>query len=137
MSSPAIVILRERQLLLRLLKLYVVVNDVHIYQLKEQEPLIIEEHQLPVKIVAKNGFHFSKPFYIKKYTGQNILLGIGCNADNGRLWGAVVFSLLFFVIFLVTGFHLVLLLANLPLLFLLYHVFIQSKEFITIETLKP
>lgn len=137
MSSPAIIILRERQLLLRLLKLYVVVNDLHIYQLKEQEPLIIEEQDLPVKIIAKNGFHFSKPFYIKKYTGENILLGIGCNADNGRLWGAVVFSLLFFVIFLVTGFHIVLVLANLPLLFLLYHVFIKTQDFITIETLKP
>lgn len=117
--------------------MYVVVNDVHLYQLKEQEPLIIDEQELPVKIVVKNGFHFSKPFYIKKYSGENILLGIGCKADNGSLWGAVVFSLLFFVVFFVTGFHIVLLLANLPLLFLFYQVFVKSKEFITIETLKP
>jgi hypothetical protein len=137
LSSPAIIILRERQLLLRLLKLYVVVNDVHLYQLKEQEPLIIDEQELPVKIAVKNGFHFSKPFYIKNYPGKNILLGVGCKSDNGSLWGAVVFSLLFFVVFFVTGFHIVLILANLPLLFLFYQVFIQSKEFITIETLKP
>lgn len=120
-----------------MLKLYVVINDLHLYQLKEQEPLLIEAHELPVKIVAKNGFHFSKPFYIKKYTGDNILIGIGCNADNGRLWGGTAFSVLFFIIFLITGYHIILLLANLPLLFLVYQFFLKPKEFITIETVKP
>jgi hypothetical protein len=119
------------------LKLYVVVNDIHLYQLKEREPLIIEERELPLKIVAKNGFHFSKPFYIKKYTGENILIGIGCNADNGRLWGGTAFCVLFFIIFLITGYQIVLLLANLPLLFLVYQFFLKPKEFITIETVKP
>jgi len=65
-------------LLLRVLKLYIVVNDSHLYQLKEQEPLMLEENNLPVKLVAKNGFHFSKPFYITKHKTGTVLIGIGC-----------------------------------------------------------
>jgi len=113
-----------------------VVNDVHIYQLKEQEPLILDEHDLPLKLIAKNGFHLSKPFYIKKHSTDNILIGIGCEVDNGRLWGGVIFSALFFTIFFVTGFYVLLLLANLPLLYLVYKYFLKPTEFITAERLK-
>ena len=97
---------------------------------------MLDEHDLPVKLVAKNGFHFSKPRTIKKQHADSILIGIGCEADNARLWGGVIFSAILFTIFFATGFYLVLLLANLPLLFLVYKFFIKPKEFITIEILK-
>ena len=122
--------------MLRVLKLYIVVNDNHLYQLKEQEPLVLEENDLPVKLVAENGFHFSKPFYITKHNAGTILIGIGCEADNGTLWGGILFSLLFFTIFLATHFYAVMILANLPLLYLVYKFFLKTKEFITIEILK-
>jgi len=118
------------------LKLYVVVNDNHIYQLNEQEPLVLDEHDLPVKLVAKNGFHFSKPAHIKRHNADKILIGVGCKADNGTLWGGIGFSLLFFIIFFASGLYVVLLLANLPLLYLVYKFFLKPKEFITIEILK-
>ena len=98
--------------------------------------MIIEENNLPVKLVAKNGFHFSKPLFIRKHTADNILIGIGCEADNGRLWGGVLFSALLFAVFFATGFYVVLLLANLPLLYLVYKFFLKPNEFITIEILK-
>lgn len=116
--------------------MYVVVNDNHIYQLKEQEPLVLDEHDLPLKIMAKNGFHFSKPKNINKRNGDAVLIGIGCRADNGTLWGGIVFSILFFILFIATGLYFILLLANLPLLYLAFIFFIRSKEFITIEILK-
>jgi len=118
------------------LKLYVVVNDVYLYQLKEQEPLVVEDNNLPIKIVAKNGFHYSKPFYITKHSTENILIGIGCEADNGRFWSGILLSALFFTIFFVTGFYVVMLLANLPLLYLVYKFFLKPNEFLTIEILK-
>jgi hypothetical protein len=118
------------------LKLYVVVNDIHLYQLKEQEPLILDEHELPVKLVAKNGFHFSKAKYITQHAENPVLIGIGCRADNGTLWGGILFSLLFFIVFFISGIYLILLLANLPLLYLVYKFFIKPTEFITIEILK-
>jgi hypothetical protein len=121
---------------LRVLKLYIVVNDTHLYQLKEQEPLMLDEKNLPVKLMAKNGFHFSRPFYITKHTADTVLIGIGCEADNGTLWGGIIFSLLFFSIFLATGFYAVMVLANLPLLYLVYKFFLKTKGFIIIEILK-
>lgn len=119
-----------------MLKLYIVVNDTHLYQLKEQEPLVIDEHRLPVKLVAKNGFHFSKPKHINTPVADTVLIGIGCRADNGTLWGGLIFSALFFAIVFATGFYPVLVLANLPLLYLVYLFFITPNEFITIEILK-
>ncbi len=112
------------------------VNDNHIYQLHEQQPLVLDEHHLPLKLVAKNGFHFSKPRRITKTADAAILIGIGCKADNGTLWGGVLFSLLFFIIFFATGLYVVLALANLPLLYLVYKFFLMPKEFITTEILK-
>ncbi|MEI9957808.1 MAG: hypothetical protein WDM90_16255 [Ferruginibacter sp.] len=61
---------------------------MHLYQLKEQEALVVEENNLPIKIVCQNGFHYSKPLYITKHSAENILIGIGCEADNGRFWAA-------------------------------------------------
>jgi hypothetical protein len=113
-----------------------VVNDTHLYQLKEQEPLMLDEHDLPIKLIAKNGFHFSKPFYIRKHSADNILIGIGCEVDNGRLWGGIIFSLLLFIIFWATGLYIIMLLANLPLFYLVYKFFLKPTEFITIERLK-
>ena len=97
---------------------------------------MLDEHELPVKLVAKNGVHFSKPFYITKHNTDNILIGVGCEIDNGRLWGGIVFSLMFFCIYIVTGFYLILLLANLPLIYLAYQFFFKPTSFITIEILK-
>lgn len=119
-----------------MLKLYIVVNDTHLYQLKEQEPLVLDEHELPIKLVAKNGYHFSKPRHIRKHTADSVLIGIGCEADNGRLWGGIIFSAIFFTIFFVTRFYPLLLFANLPLAYLFYKFFLKPKEFITIEVLK-
>ncbi|MBS1511998.1 MAG: hypothetical protein JST86_14210 [Bacteroidetes bacterium] len=119
-----------------MLKLYIVINDTHFYELKEQEPLIIEENKLPVKLVAKNGFHFSKPLFIRKHKNDTVLVGIGCEADNGRLWGGVVLSGLLFTIYFATGFRILLLLANVPLLYLVYKFFIKPGEFITADIIK-
>jgi hypothetical protein len=97
---------------------------------------VIDESNLPVKIMAENGFHFSKPLHISKTKTDPVLLGIGCAADNGTLWGGIIFSALFFVIFFVTHLFTVLILANLPLFYLMYKIFWKPKEFITIEILK-
>lgn len=122
---------------MRVLKLYVVIDDTRIYELKEGFPLLVECHQLPVKIIVKNGFHFSKPFHISKPYASPLYLDIGCEADNGRLWGAVLLSVLLFVLFMGTGLHIFLIIANAPLLFIIYKFYIRPKEFFTIEKLKP
>ncbi|MBL0146399.1 MAG: hypothetical protein IPP48_12290 [Chitinophagaceae bacterium] len=94
--------------MLRVLKLYVVVNDKNIYELKEQQPVVIDDQPLPVKLMAKNGYHFSKPLIITSTTAPHILIGVGCEADNGRFWGGIVLSTWLFVIFFLTKLYVVL-----------------------------
>jgi len=127
--------LRERQLLLRVLTLWVVINDHDLYELKEQSPLIISADKLPVKIIVKNGFHLSKPFYITQPLTENFYVDIGCEADNERLWGSILTSTLLFIVFIVTHLQLFLVIANLPLFYVCYKFFFKPKEFITVEKL--
>jgi len=121
--------------LLRVLTLWVVVNDHDLYELKEQSPLIIPADKLPVKIIVKNGFHLSKSFIITQPLKENFFIDIGCEADNERLWGSILTSFLLFVVFNATKLQVFLIMANLPLLYLVYKFFLRPKEFITIEKL--
>ena len=133
---PGIIILRQRQLLLRVLKLWVVVNDRNIYHLIEGEPLLIQTHQLPTKIIAQNGYHSSEPFYINEGSDKPLYIKVGCNVDNEQFWGSLILSAVFFTLFFLTSLDFILVLANVPLLFLIYQFFFKHKEFITITTVK-
>jgi hypothetical protein len=113
-----------------------VINDTQLYELIEQQPLLINADQLPVKITAKNGFHFSKPFFVTQQFNGPLYIDIGCEADNSRLWGGVLISAILFAIFFATHVYIFMLLANFPLLYLVYKFFLRPKEFITIERLK-
>ena len=121
--------------MLRALTLWVVVNDHDLYELKEQRPLILPGDKLPVKIVVKNGFHLSKPYFITQPLTENYFIDIGCEADNERLWGSILTSVLLFVVFNATRLHVFMIMANLPLLYLVYKFFLKPKQFITVEKL--
>ncbi|HTB51757.1 MAG TPA: hypothetical protein VK718_03200 [Ferruginibacter sp.] len=111
------------------------VNDTELYELKEQKPLLISANKLPVKIIVKNGFHLSKPYYINQPLRENYFIDIGCEADNERLWGSILTSTLLFVVFIATHLQLFMVMANLPLFYIMYKFFFKSKEFITVEKL--
>ena len=136
LPAPRIIILRQRQLLMRVLKLWVIIDDKNIYDLAEGAPLLISPGKLPVKIIAQNGYHSSRPFYINDNTGDPLYIKIGCNADNEQFWGCIILSLFFFMLFFITSFIFVLFIANIPLLFLVYQFFLKHKEFITITPVK-
>ena len=118
-----------------MLTLWVVINDHDLYELKEQSPLIIPADKLPIKIIVKNGFHLSKPYIITQPLTENYFIDIGCEADNERLWGSILTSTLLFVVFNATRLQFFLVIANLPLLYLVYKFFLRPKEFITVEKL--
>jgi len=121
---------------MRVLKLWIVVDNSSVYDLVEEIPLIIESDK-PVTIVAKNGYHTSKLLHVKQPHQAPVFIEVGCTADNGRLWGGVLLSIFAVILFLSTGFFFFLILANLPLLFLIYQFFFRPKDFITIAFLKP
>ncbi len=135
-TAPSIIILRQRQLLLRVLKLWVVINDKNIYDLAEGTPLMIRPNQLPVKIIAQNGYHSSKPFYIKDSSDKPLYIKIGCNADNEQFWGCIISAAVFLILFFITGLTIMLIMANVPLVFLIYQFFFKHKEFIIITPVK-
>jgi hypothetical protein len=129
------IVLRKRQLLMRLLKLSIVIDDKNIYDLKEENPLLIRTDYSPTKIVAQNGYHSSKPLYIKKNTNDHVYLEVSCKANNTKLWAGLTLSVLLFVLFIVTHAVVFLILSNLPFLFLMYRFFVKHNEFITIGIL--
>lgn len=129
-------ILRERQLLMRVLKLWVVIDNSSVYDLIEEKPLIIESDK-PITIVAKNGYHTSRLLHVKQPHQSPVFIEVGCTADNGRLWGGILLSIFAIILFISTGFFIFLLLANAPLLYLIYLFFFQPKKFITISFLRP
>jgi hypothetical protein len=126
------IVLRQRQLLMRVLKLWIVVDDRNMYDLIEERPLMIEADYSLTKIVAQNGYHSSKPLYIKKNNDQPICIEVGCKANNTKLWVSLLLSFLLFATFVITHFAVFLVLANVPFLFLMYCFFFKHEEFITI-----
>ncbi|MBP6432154.1 MAG: hypothetical protein KA319_10330 [Ferruginibacter sp.] len=116
-----------------MLKLYVVVNDTHIYELNEQQPVVIEQEKLPIKVTAKNGFHFSELLTIESNISSVILLGVGCKVDNGELIGCLFLSVWLFIIYFAIHNYAILALANLPILYLMYFFFWKPKQFLHVR----
>jgi hypothetical protein len=118
------------------LKLYVVINDKNIYELNEQQPVIIENEKLPLTIVAKNGFHFSTPFVVNETTSSILLIGVGCSVDNGKFLGSLFLSIWLFILFFATTQYGILALANLPILYIMYYFFWKPAAFLKIWEVK-
>jgi CBS domain containing-hemolysin-like protein len=114
----------------------VVINDTHIYELNEQQPVMIENEKLPIKITAKNGFHFSELLTIDNTTSPVILLGVGCQVDNGKLIGCVLLSTWLFIIYFAIHNYVILALANLPILYIMYYFFWKPKIFLKVWEVK-
>ena len=131
------IVLRQRQLLMRFLTLWIVVDDKNMYDLVEEKPLLIEADYSLTKIVAQNGYHSSKPLYIKKDSDKPVCIEVGCKADNTKLWVSLILSFLLFVTFVITHFAIFLVLANVPFLFLMYRFFFKHEEFITVGVFNP
>jgi hypothetical protein len=106
------------------------------YELVEQQPVIIENEKLPISLFAKNGYHFSKTIRIENSHNNHIVIGVGCNADNGKFWGSIVLSTWLFVIFFVTKFYPLLIAANLPLIYIMYLFFWKPTSFIQLQIIK-
>src|SRR5260221_6834797 len=121
---------------MRVLRLWVVINDSNMYDLDEEKPVMIEADHVPMKIIVNNGYHSSKPFLIQQPVDTPLYIEVGCTTDNVRLWGSIVSSMLLFALFFVTELQVILILANIPIFYLMYQFFGKHKEFITVSVLK-
>ncbi len=113
--------------------MYVVVNNKNIYELKEQQPILIDKQEYPISIIAKNGFHFSTPLLFDETTSSILLIGVSCTIDNGKFIGCILLSSWLFIIYFSIHNYAILLLANLPILYVMYYFFWKPKEFLNVR----
>lgn len=126
-------LLRQKHILLRVLKLRAIVNSNKIIELPEMVPVIIASNTPTTKLVIGNGFHFSKELEVASIPGNNFFYEINCIIDDIRLFYLIFLSLLFFLIFIITNLMVFMVIANLPVLYLCYVFYFLRKNFVIIN----
>ena len=125
-----IVITRTNQVLLSFLKVRVVVNNKDIYPLPDNKPVVIPvEHNYP-KIVATDGFHFTKPLELVYEEPSYYNFNVTCAIDDLQLMGGGFLLVLFYLLGFFTGLFLLKLLSFVPVGWFLFLYYINRKEFI-------
>lgn len=135
-TACTIILLRNRHLLLRLLKLRIIVNNHDIYECKEKEPVILSCSEPLTKLMVTNGFHSSREVSVKCKPGIRVY-EIGCNIDNIQLLTGLFMTFLFFCIYIFSGIRFFMLFANIPIVIMLFLYYLKRKNFIFIYPLNP
>lgn len=118
-------------MLLRFLKLRLVVNGMHIYPLRKNNPVLITMPTNPSRIVVTDGFHITRPLELK-CRQQVSYFTIVCAIDNDVLVGGLIFMLMFFAMGATSGVWLLQFFSMLPIGYILFLYYIRRKEFIRI-----
>lgn len=119
-------------MLLRFLKLRLVVNGMHIYNLRKNNPVFITMPANPSRIVVTDGFHITKPIELT-YRPQVVYFNVVCVVDNDVLVGVLVFMIMFFSMGATSGVMLLQIFSLLPVGYILFLYYIKRNEFIRIR----
>jgi hypothetical protein len=119
--------------LLRLLKLRLIVNGMHIYPLQRNTPVRVVVSTNPSKIVVSDGFHITKPMQVTYADQRTYYYNIGCAIDNDLLVGGMIFMLMLFSMGATSGFLLLEFLSLSPVIYILVLYYIKRKDFIQIQ----
>lgn len=126
-------ITRESQLLINFLNIRVIINGKDIYTLIPKKPVLISLDQTKVKLVATDGFHYTRTLELSYPFPQTYHVKIGCAIDNNLLITGVVLLVIFALVGLVSDLALLRLLSFVPILYFLFLYYINRKEFIQIK----
>lgn len=119
-------------MLLRFLKLRLVVNGMHIYDLRKNKPVLVSMPTNPSRIVVTDGFHITQPLELK-YRQHISCFHIVCAVDNDVLIGGLIFMLMFFSMGASAGVFVLQLFSMLPAAYVLFLYYVRRKEFIQIR----
>jgi len=119
-------------LLLRFLKLRLVVNGMHIYNLRRQKPVMVSMPTNPSRVVVTDGFHITQPIELR-YRQQTTYFDVVCAIDNDVLVGGLIFMLMFFAMGATSGVFVLQLFSMLPVIYILFLYYIKRKAFIQIR----
>ncbi len=115
------------------MKLRVIVNNKDIYPLLNENPVIIPVESNHPKIVATDGFHFTKPLELNYSEPSYYRFRVDCAIDDMQLFCGGFTLVVFYLIGFFTGVFFVKLLSFLPILWFLFVYYINRKDFIRIR----
>lgn len=127
-------VVQKNHVLLSFLKLRLVVNGMHIYNLNKNKPVLVTMPTNPARIVVTDGFHITQPIELR-YRSQKTYFNIVCAIDNDVLIGGAIFMLMFFAMGATSGVFVLQLFSMLPVIYVLFLYYIKRKEFIQIQAM--
>jgi hypothetical protein len=125
--------------MLRLLSLRAVVNRSTLYELKEGEPVMIPltEDAIATDLVITNGFHSSEKLQLKFEPTSTYFFQVNAVVNNAGLAAILGVSLLLFVLYAIYGGSILLVMANLPVLALVWLFFLNPSRAIVLKPWLP
>jgi hypothetical protein len=123
---------QKNHLMLRFLKLRLVVNGMHIYNLRQNNPVLVTMPTNSVHVVVTDGFHITQPMELKCRQRMNYF-NVVCAVDNDVLVGVLLFMVMFFAMGATSGVFVLQVFSLLPLAYVLFLYYGKRKEFIKIK----
>jgi hypothetical protein len=108
------------------------VNDLYIYTLEKNKPIVIDIPSNPSKVVVTDGFHITRPLELTYNFAHVYCYKISCAIEDDQLLTGLVLVIFFYALGLATQMLFLYLLSCLPLLYLLFLYYVNRKEFIQI-----
>jgi hypothetical protein len=122
-------------LLLRFLKLRLVVNDMNIYSLRQNKPVVVHLPENPSKVVVTDGYHITPPVKIPHLKKERHYYIVACAIENDALIGCGICMLLLFSMGASSDTLVLEILSLFPIAYILYLYYINRKEFIKIRAI--
>ena len=129
-------ITRESQVLINFLNIRVIVNGKDIYTLVPQKPVLMSLEKNNAKLVATDGFHYTKTLELTFPFPQTYRVKVECAIDNNLLITGVVLLVIFALVGLISDLVLLRLLSFVPIFYFLFLFYINRREFIKMTVIK-
>lgn len=111
----------------------VIVDGMTICNLEKDQNVIIPAQSSHSKIVATDGYHYTKPIDVDHQHKRIRFIKIGCAIDDNLLITGFVLLVLFYVIGITSGIIFLTLLSVFPILYFLYLYYIKKHRFLHVE----
>ena len=119
-------------MLLSFLKIRVIINNKDIYPLSNDRPVVIPLENKYVKLVATDGFHFTKPLELEYKEPSYYKFNVDCAIDDLQLLGGAFMLIVLYLLGFFTGVFILKLLSFVPIVWFLFLYYINRREFIRI-----
>ncbi len=134
-NTNHIIIKVENHIFLKMFPVRIILNDKHIYNTKEKEPIdaIIETEKATIQVT--NGFHFIKPITVQ-FTETNVVgIRVETYLSNERIGSMILLTLILFFAAYIEQSIIMRIIANLPFILLMLYTFFNKNKIILVSPL--